>query len=120
MSHDQDRAVAGGLPLAGDEDHGRVTWLAVRPDSRRQGIRESLVREALHRLRNSSTVSVVSFGPDMVEGRTARLFYEHLGFRGREMVADGPGRQVPATLRTPQRQPRPRLTDLPRRCLGAG
>ncbi len=51
---DEHGAVAGGLLLAGDAHEGRVTWLAVRRECRRHGIGESLVREALRRLRGVS------------------------------------------------------------------
>jgi ribosomal protein S18 acetylase RimI-like enzyme len=87
---DESGAVAGALLLATVGGEGRVTWLAVRAEYRRHGIAGALVREAIGRLADVSVVSVVSFGPDVLQGQAARHLYEHLGFTAGEMVTGTP------------------------------
>ncbi len=87
---DEAGGVVGGLLLATDAREGCVTWLAVRANYRRRGVAEALVREATQRLADHDVVSVVSFGPDVVQGQGARRLYERLGFTAGEMVAGTP------------------------------
>jgi GNAT superfamily N-acetyltransferase len=87
---DEAGAVAGGLLLAADAREGRVTWLAVRAEHRRRGVAEALLRGAIQRLADCRVVSVVSFGPDVVQGHAARRLYGQLGFAAGEMVAGTP------------------------------
>ncbi|MFD9107044.1 GNAT family N-acetyltransferase [Streptomyces bottropensis] len=82
--------LAGGLLMSVRPPRYEISWLAVSTAFRGQGIGALLIRSALREFTAApGTVEVTTFGPEH-PGRSARGFYEHLGFEPIDSVsADG-------------------------------
>lgn len=80
----------GGLLFSSQPPEYRIGWLAVRRDSRRQGIGRGLVEHALGLVQTPAEVSVVTFPASEPGGTAARSLYAQLGFSPAELVSSGP------------------------------
>jgi GNAT superfamily N-acetyltransferase len=83
-------AVNGGLLLGGAEPEIWIRWLAVQKAARGQGIGTALVASVIARFAAPGTISLATFGADVVEGRPARRLYERMGFAADAMLPRGP------------------------------
>lgn len=83
-------AVLGGVLLGGEAPDHWIRWLAVRGAARRRGVGAALLRETLRRWPGPGTISLATFGEDVVEGRPARRLYERFGFTAAELLPRGP------------------------------
>lgn len=75
----------------------RIGWLVVRKSDRRSGIGRALLEHALGQIQPPAEILVVTFGPDVQGGESARSFYQKMGFAPGEMAepsASGAVRQV--------------------------
>ncbi len=61
-------------------DKNQITWLAVHPVYRRQGVASSLMETALGELNNKENIKVKTFRDDDIHGKAARGFYKKHGF----------------------------------------
>lgn len=77
---DASGGVIGGLLLGGEQPDIWIRWLAVRGSARGQGAGAALVAEVMQRFPPPCTISLTTFGADVVEGRPARRLYERFGF----------------------------------------
>ena len=99
----------GGLLLSRRAPLYRVGWLAVTESERRSGLGRALLDRALSEIPPEAEVLVITFGPDVPEGRSAREFYKKMGFTPAEMAdaaPNGASRQV-FRRRAGQSDPRP-------------
>jgi len=58
----------------------RISWFAVQPDSKGEGIGQRLLQTALRHLDNRKDVIVVTFTDEHPEGQAARAVYGRNGF----------------------------------------
>jgi ribosomal protein S18 acetylase RimI-like enzyme len=70
--------------------HYTIGWLAVAQRWRRQGVAQALVEHCFRLVQAPAELSVITFGEDNVAGRSARRFYERMGFQAAEMAPNGP------------------------------
>lgn len=61
-------------------EKNQITWLAVHPDYRRQGVASSLMETVLGVLNNKENIKVKTFRDDDNYGKSARGFYKKHGF----------------------------------------
>lgn len=80
----------GGLLLSPQPPVYRIGWLAVTESERRHGLGRALLAFALSRIPVDADVIVITFGPDLFEGRPARAFYEKMGFAPAESADPAP------------------------------
>lgn len=71
--------ISGGLLLSRDDRPHRISWLAVAPGARGQGLGAALVRAAIERW-PTGDIEVITFGPSTRGGAPARGLYERVGF----------------------------------------
>lgn len=75
----------------------RIGWLVVRKADRRSGIGRALLEYALAQIEPPAEILVVTFGPDVPGGESARRFYQKMGFvpgETAEPSTSGAARQV--------------------------
>lgn len=82
--------VLGGVLLGGEAPDHWIRWLAVRASARRRGVGAVLLGEVLARCRGPCTISLGTFGEDIIDGRPARRLYERFGFVAGAMLPRGP------------------------------
>ncbi|HEY4940866.1 MAG TPA: GNAT family N-acetyltransferase [Rhizomicrobium sp.] len=82
--------VLGGVLLGGEAPDHWIRWLAVRASARRGGIGAALLGEVLARRPGPCTISLGTFGEDIIDGRPARRLYERFGFVAGAMLPRGP------------------------------
>lgn len=86
-----------GLLLSPRPPLYRVGWLAVTKTERRSGLGRALVERALAEVPPGAEVLVITFGPGVPGGESARAFYQKVGFSPAEMAdpaSNGASRQV--------------------------
>jgi len=94
----------GGLLLSTRPPVYRVGWLAVTARERRHGLGRALLERALAGVPENAEVLVITFGPDVLGGESARAFYMKMGFTPAEAADPAPNgvsRQVFRRLREP-------------------
>lgn len=82
--------LAAGLLFSARPPVYRIGWLAVAASCRRCGLGSALVEHAMALVPFSSELIVITFGPDVPGGESARRFYESLGFVPAEMSDPSP------------------------------
>lgn len=84
--------LAAGLLFSGQPPVYKISWLAVSPGQRRQGLGRALVQHLIHLIQPPAEVVVVTFGSDhpVLEADAGRRFYERLGFNAAEAAPNGP------------------------------
>ncbi|MDQ2741081.1 MAG: GNAT family N-acetyltransferase [Chloroflexota bacterium] len=83
----------GGIlfsPSSQEHPEYRIRWLSVDEKWRRHGVARLLVEHVFDFVPPPATMTVVTFGEDVVLGQPARTFYERLGFYPAEMAPRGP------------------------------
>lgn len=84
------RHVLGAALLSRNDQPHHIHWLAVRAAARRRGIGTRLMATILSRWPRGD-ISVVTFGPDRVDGRPARhYYYTRYGFTNAGVTEPGP------------------------------
>jgi GNAT superfamily N-acetyltransferase len=79
-----------GLLLSPRPPLYRVGWLAVTRSERRSGLGRALLERALAAVPPGAEVLVITFGPDVPGGESARAFYQKVGFVPAEMANPAP------------------------------
>ncbi len=79
----------GGLLLSPRPPVYRVGWLAVTQAERRSGLGRALLERALAEVPPGAEVLVVTFGPGVPGGESARAFYQKMGFLPAEIAEPG-------------------------------
>ncbi len=74
--------------LSFSRDKKQITWLAVHPQYRKQGVASLLMETALGELRLADRVKVKTFRDDDEYGKAARGFYKKHGFIEGELMTD--------------------------------
>jgi GNAT superfamily N-acetyltransferase len=82
--------VLGGLLLSPRPPIYRVGWLAVTESERRRGLGQALLERALAAVPPAAEVLVITFGPGVPGGESARTFYQKMGFSPAEMAEPAP------------------------------
>ncbi len=79
-----------GLLLSPRPPLYRVGWFAVTRSERRSGLGRALLERALAEIPLEAEVLVITFGPDVPGGESARAFYQKMGFAPAEMADPAP------------------------------
>ncbi len=80
----------GGLLLSPRPPLYRVGWLAVTESERRSGLGRALLARALDEVPAGADILVITFGPEVAGGESARAFYRKMGFTPCEMAEPAP------------------------------
>jgi len=80
----------GGLLFSPKPPKYEIGWLAVAQKWRRRGVGRLLVEHAFALVQPPAEMVVTTFGDDVEAGRSARTFYEQLGFEPAEVAPSGP------------------------------
>jgi GNAT superfamily N-acetyltransferase len=94
--HPGSRLVAG-LLLSPRPPVYRIGWLVVTESERRSGLGRTILHRALAGIEPPAEILVITFGPDVPGGESARSFYQKMGFTPGEMsdpAPNGASRQV--------------------------
>ncbi len=86
-----------GLLLSPRPPVYRVGWLVVTESERRSGLGRVLLNRALAQIKAPAEILVITFGPDVRGGESARAFYQKMGFvpaEAAEPAPNGASRQV--------------------------
>jgi len=89
--------LVAGLLLSPRPPVYRIGWLVVAESERRSGLGRTLLVRALARIEPPAEILVITFGPDVPGGESARSFYQKMGFAPGEMsepAPNGASRQV--------------------------
>ncbi len=87
----------GGVLLSPRPPVYRVGWLVVTESERRSGLGRALLERALAEIAPAAEIVVITFGPDVPGGKSARSFYQKMGFvpaEAAEPAPNGASRQV--------------------------
>ncbi len=90
-----------GLLLSPRPPLYRIGWLAVTEAERRHGLGRLLLERALSDVPPGADVLVITFGPGVVGGESARAFYQKMGFTPAEMAQPAPNGAPRQVFRRP-------------------
>jgi GNAT superfamily N-acetyltransferase len=82
--------LVAGLLLSPRPPIYRIGWLVVTASERRSGLGRTLLHRALVGIEPPAEILVVTFGPDVPGGESARSFYRKMGFASGEMAEPAP------------------------------
>lgn len=88
-SSKRDLPIIGAMTYSHNQNH--ISWLAVHPEYRKQGVASSLMKFILHELAGVKEIRVKTFLYDDKYGKAARSFYKKHGFIGRDILMDEKG-----------------------------
>lgn len=80
-----------GLLLSPRPPVYRIGWLVVTKSQRRTGLGTALVEQVTREIPPPADLVVITFGPGVRGGESARRFYVRVGFAPAEVVEPGPG-----------------------------
>ena len=76
--------IIGAMTYSRNKNH--ISWLAVHPDYRRNGVASFLVKHMLNELKNAQEIRVKTFLYDDEYGIAARSFYKKHGFVAKDIL----------------------------------